>query len=84
MDIIQIVDERLKTHFKDSVIEIKDLTGAHNHLELFIASDDFKNKMLIDQHQMVMDSIKDLFKTELHAVKIKTMTKEKYLTNSKA
>jgi stress-induced morphogen len=84
MDIIQTVRSLLESHFKDAHIEIGDLTGAHNHLELLVASDLFKGKMLIDQHQMIMDVLKELLKGKLHAVKIKTMTKEKYLESKKS
>lgn len=49
-----------------------------HHLYLLVISDFFKGKMLIDQHQLVMNSLKDKFNEDLHAIQIKTITKEKY------
>ncbi len=75
---ISAIKELLESHFKDSVVKVGDLTGTDDHLDLFIATDEFQGKMLIDQHQMVMDILKEPLKTNVHAVKIKTMTLKKY------
>ena len=55
-----------------------DLTGTMDHLEIIVASDEFKGKILIDQHQMIMDILKEDLKEKIHAVQLKTMTIEKY------
>ncbi|MBE8162378.1 MAG: BolA family transcriptional regulator [Bdellovibrionaceae bacterium] len=52
--------------------------GAHNHLGVMVISDSFENKPLLEQHQMVMDSLKEELKERLHAVKIKTITKKQF------
>jgi len=71
--------EELKTfiqsHLNDAEVEITDLTGTRDHLGLTITSDAFKGKRLIQQHQMVMDILRDRLKQEIHAVQIKTQTK---------
>lgn len=71
--------EELKTfiqsHLKDADVEITDLTGTRDHLGLTITSDAFKGKRLIQQHQMVMDILRDRLKQDIHAVQIKTQTK---------
>ena len=54
-----------------------------DHLDILVSSDVFKGKMLIDQHQIVMDVLKESLKEKVHAVKIKTQTKEKYLSTNK-
>lgn len=54
--------------------------GAHNHLGVMVISDSFENKSLLEQHQMVMDSLKEELKERLHAVKIKTITKKQFDT----
>ena len=61
-----------------SYAEVGDMTGTMDHLEILVVSDEFKGKMRIDQHQMVMDVLKESLKEKVHAVKIKTLTKEKY------
>lgn len=60
----------------DAYIEINDMTGARDHLDLLIVSDQFIGKMLREQHQMVMNLLKEALKTGLHAVQLKTMSFE--------
>ena len=80
MNALELANERLNEVFTDAVIETVDLTGNPNHLHMgvFIASDLFEGKMLIDQHQMVMDALKELLQEKIHAVKIKTKTLKRY------
>ncbi|MDC0256040.1 BolA family transcriptional regulator [Bacteriovoracales bacterium] len=61
---------------EDADVEITDLTGTRDHLGLVVSSNQFKGKMLIEQHRMVMDILKESLKEEIHAVKIKTVTKD--------
>lgn len=63
-------------HLADAKVQVTDLTGGGDHLGLLIVSDAFKGKMLLAQHRMVMDILKNKFKEDLHAVQLKTMTHE--------
>ena len=72
------VKSLLESGIQNSCVEVGDLTGTMDHLEILVVSDEFKGKMRIDQHQMVMDVLKESLKEKVHAVKIKTITKEKY------
>lgn len=74
------VKNLIESNLDGAVVEIHDLTGTNDHLGIFVATDEFKGKILIQQHQMIMDILKESLKEKVHAVKIKTMTKEKYLT----
>ena len=78
MSNIQNVKKLIQDNLSDAIVEVSDMTGTDDHLEILVASDLFKGKMLIDQHQMVMDILKESLKDEVHAVKIKTMTIDKY------
>jgi stress-induced morphogen len=69
---LQWLEELLMNHFQDAEVKIQDMTGTLDHLEIFIKSDDFKNKRLLSQHQMVMDVLKDELKNRIHAVKLHT------------
>ncbi len=75
---MQEVEQLIKNNIEDAHVEVSDLTGTMDHLNIFVASDIFKGKMLIDQHQIIMDILKEDLKDKIHADKIKTMTKEKY------
>ncbi len=69
--------EFIETQLPDSRVKISDLTGTRDHLGILVISDAFKDKMLIDQHQMIMDILKERLKSEIHAVQLKTLTVEK-------
>lgn len=78
MNPLDMVKELIETNLEGSMVQVGDLTGTQDHLNILVVSDAFKGKMLIDQHQMVMDILKESLKDQIHAVQIKTMTKEKY------
>lgn len=66
----------IKSGLTDAYVEVSDMTGTKDHLDLLIVSDAFKGKMLIQQHQMIMNLLKDSLKTDIHAVQLKTMSFE--------
>ncbi|MBY0415902.1 MAG: BolA family transcriptional regulator [Bdellovibrionales bacterium] len=63
----------IKQGIPDAFVEVLDMTGTADHLDIVIVSDLFKGKMLREQHQMVMDLLKESLKTDIHAVQLKTM-----------
>ena len=71
----------IESKLPGSIAQVGDMTGTMDHLAVMVASDEFKGKMLIDQHQIVMDILKEPLQEKVHAVKIKTITMEKYLAN---
>ncbi len=66
----------IKSGLTDAYVEVKDMTGTRDHLDILIVSDQFKGKMLRAQHQLVMDLLRDSLKTDIHAVQLKTMSFE--------
>jgi stress-induced morphogen len=78
MNPLEEVKTLILSQLQDAHVNVSDMTGTLDHLEILVASDSFKGKMLIDQHQVIMDILKDSLKEKIHAVKIKTMTLEKY------
>lgn len=78
MNPMEEIKNLIESNLSDSVVKVADMTGTQDHLEIFVACDVFKGKMLLDQHQIVMDILKESLKEKVHAVKIKTMTIEKY------
>lgn len=75
MDPMTRAKELIEHHIPDAVVEVTDLTGGRDHVGLLVASDAFQGKMLIEQHQMIMDILKEELAGELHAIQIKTITK---------
>ena len=45
---------------------------------LSVVSDEFKGKILIEQHQMLMNLLREELKSRIHAVKLQTYTIEKF------
>ncbi len=66
----------IKAGLPDAYVEVQDMTGTRDHLDLLIVSDQFIGKMLIKQHQLVMDLLKESLKSDIHAVQLKTMSFE--------
>jgi acid stress-induced BolA-like protein IbaG/YrbA len=69
------------THLPQAHIQVEDMTGTDDHLEILVVDEIFKGKLLIDQHQIIMDILKESLKESVHAVKIKTLTPEKFHLN---
>jgi stress-induced morphogen len=80
MNKMEKVSELIKGHMSDAIVETRDLVGDMDnlHLDLIVASSHFAGKTLIEQHQLIMDILKESLKSEIHAVKLKTMTLETY------
>ena len=78
MENLTFVKELICKHLPDAQVEVRDLTGTSDHLGLLVASNEFAGKILIEQHQTVMDILKESLKERIHAVQIKTMTLDKY------
>ncbi len=78
MNNLEEVKDLIGTQINDAIVEVFDMTGTQDHLGILVASDVFKGKMLIEQHQLIMDILKESLREKIHAVKIKTMTLEKY------
>ncbi|MGZ3787783.1 MAG: BolA/IbaG family iron-sulfur metabolism protein [Bacteriovorax sp.] len=66
----------IKSGLVDAYVEVQDMTGTRDHLDLLIVSDQFIGKRLIQQHQLVMDLLRESLKTDIHAVQLKTMSFE--------
>lgn len=71
------VKELIVKNIPDAIVEIVDLTGTRDHLGITVFSQQFKDKSLIEQHQVLMDILKERLKSDIHAVKLKTSTIEK-------
>ena len=70
-----LMKKMVTSSINDAKVEIMDLTGGGDHLSICVTSDEFKGKMLIAQHQMVMDIFKEQLKSnEIHALQVKTQT----------
>lgn len=70
------IKELIKKNMNVAFIDIQDMTGTRDHLDITVVSDDFKGKMLFEQHKILMTILSERLKTDIHAVQLKTMTIE--------
>lgn len=66
----------IKSKLTDAYVEVNDLTGGKDHLDILVVSDEFEGKMLFEQHKILMNILSDRLKTDIHAVQLKTLTKK--------
>lgn len=78
MSEFKFVEDIIKAGLPDAQVMVEDMTGTRDHLDITVVSDGFKGKLLIEQHQILMDLLKEELKNRIHAVKLKTYTKEKF------
>ena len=72
----KVVEDLIKETLADAEVEVTDLTGTMDHLGIKVTSKSFHGKMLIQQHQILMDILKPkLDSGEIHAVQLKTIAK---------
>lgn len=78
MSAFTFVEDLIKSGIPDADVMVEDMTGTRDHLAITVVSDAFKGKLLIEQHQLLMDLLKEELKQRIHAVKLQTYTKEKF------
>lgn len=78
MSEFKFVEDLIKTGLPDAEVMVEDMTGTKDHLAITVVSDGFKGKILIEQHQILMNLLKEELKNRIHAVKLQTYTKEKF------
>lgn len=74
MDNLALVEKLIKETLPDAQVRVEDMTGTRDHLEIFVVSEAFRGKMLLQQHRLVMDILKDALAGPVHAVKLNTKT----------
>jgi stress-induced morphogen len=70
------IQARLRAAFPDAEIELEDLTGTKDHYQARIVSDAFSGKTPVEQHQLVYGALKEEMKGPIHALALRTYTKE--------
>ena len=58
----------------DCTVEIEDLKGDGDHYSAIVKSKSFSGKTRVEQHKMVYDAFKGKMGSELHALKLKTIS----------
>lgn len=80
---LQVIQELIEQGIPGAEVHVKDLVGDGDHLQAVVVSKDFEGKSLLQQHQIVYGTLKDVLKADLHALALKTYTPEKYTESTK-
>ncbi len=74
-EIQKIIEEKLP----GAQVSIRDLTGTSDHWEVWVVSENFRGKSMLDQHRLVKGFFeKDIASGALHAFSLKTYTPEEW------
>ena len=77
-DLIKQIEETILHAVPNAQVIVSDPRNDGEHLEAMVISESFVGMPLVKQHQQVMQSLKDAFAGDLHALALKTYTPEKW------
>lgn len=70
---------KIETLSPGTQVQVTDLTGTMDHYQVVVISPAFHQKMMIEQHRMVMATVQaEIDSGEVHALTMKTYTPEQY------
>jgi len=78
-----MTSEFIKQHIEESLpCELVRVEGDDgHHFQALIVSAEFREKNMIQQHQLVYSALGDKMKQEIHALSMKTLTPEQWSTS---
>ena len=69
------VAQLIKNSIPGAQVQVEDMTGTGDHFQIFVVSQIFKGKMLLEQHRLIQQALKEAMDDgRIHAVHIKTQT----------
>jgi stress-induced morphogen len=69
------IKKRVLETFTDADVEVVDLTGTSDHIQILVVSQKFDGKNRIQRQRMIMDVFQAELKTgEVHALTIRAIT----------
>jgi BolA-like protein 1 len=72
---IDQIKERVLGTFNDAHVEVTDMTGTSDHIQLLVVTDKFHGQSRLARQRMVMDVFQAELKTgEVHALTIRAIT----------
>ena len=78
MDTLEELENTIKTTLQGAQVYVTDPRSDGKHLEAIVISKEFEDISLVKQHQLVMNALKEKFRTTLHALQLKTYTPKKW------
>ena len=76
---VDTIENIIKTALPDATIYVMDPYNDGQHFQALVISPTFDGASLVEQHQMVMNPLKEALETNaVHALGLKTFTPEKW------
>ena len=76
---VDTIENIIKTALPDATIYVMDPYNDGQHFQALVISPTFGGASLVEQHQMVMNPLKEALETNaVHALGLKTFTPEKW------
>jgi len=76
---IEQIRTTIQTALPDATVHVFDPQQDGQHFEAVVISPQFVGLSLVKQHQVVMKPLKSAFETYVHALRLRTLTPEKWL-----
>ncbi|MEM7134475.1 MAG: BolA/IbaG family iron-sulfur metabolism protein [Chloroflexota bacterium] len=77
---IDKIKEIIQSALPDATVYVLDPMNDGQHFESVVISPSFEGLSLVKQHQAVMNPLKTAFETDVHALRLKTFTPDKWET----
>ena len=71
---VEQIEQYIKEAIPDATVEIEDLKGDGDHYSAIVTSKSFSGKTRVEQHKMVYDAFHGKMGSDLHALKLKTIS----------
>ncbi|MFT5193659.1 MAG: acid stress-induced BolA-like protein IbaG/YrbA [Cellvibrionaceae bacterium] len=75
---VEKIENIIKGSLPDATIFVMDPYNDGQHFQALVISPTFEGASLVEQHQMVMNPLKEALATEVHALGLKTFTPAKW------
>lgn len=75
---VEKIENIIKGSLPDATVFVMDPYNDGQHFQALVISPTFDGASLVEQHQMVMNPLKEALQTEVHALGLKTFTPEKW------
>jgi stress-induced morphogen len=70
----QEIERLIKASLPDAQVFVRDLTGGGDHFSVSVKSDAFREKSIVEQHQMIYRALGSAMDGPIHALQIATST----------
>jgi len=77
---VEEIKEKIKQGFADCEVFVE---GDGRHFQAIVVSDDFSGKNMVQQHQLVYQTLGDKVGDDIHALSISTYTNEEWQQQKK-